>query len=543
MEEICMKNKNIIALSILIAFLASFAVTAEDETKKEQAITKEKVIVREGNSSQKNSSNSNNANKNSDAEKKQDDKKNIAKENDGGEEEERISLAGEATVPAAKRPKAPDKEKASAAEQKDEKDTVEKRKKTFKFGVSEEIISQINSLMENEDPRFSEELYDLFQQTKNIYVREKILEYFTKLEDPCVSDYAVTILNDPFDERHNTVVLCINYLKAVKCKEVLPALFTLLEQDEDEYFNDAILAVGELGGTQEAKYLTQLFKDDDTPENRKQPLMRALGKIGATETWDDLVEISKNDEENVYVRMYAAEAIGNMKKPESVEVLSELFESTDPNLRQYVIKGLKNYENDKNAQAVIIQGIRDDYWRVRIECIQAAGEMGLKDAVDSIVYRAENDSENAVKKECWQVIAKFNTKEGNDFLVNVLSDKKKGDATKMFAAEALLKEGKAGEKEVIDLARESLGDDRKKQLRYNIGKYLVKYVKPSFSAICTEYLASKDAATVATGLDMYKAGKFSSAESAVRAIADDKKAGTNQKLAKRILGIEDDKDK
>lgn len=450
-------------------------------------------------------------------------------------------VAGEARVPEKKRPRSPDSEKAKKAAEKDENaDVAEKTKKTLQFGVSEEIIELINSFIENDDPRYADALYDLFQETKNIAVREKIISYFTKIEDPCISDYAVTVVNDPFDEKKSTVTLCINYITAVKCKDALPALVALLEQDSDDYFNDSVLAVGELGGADEAVYLTELFQDDDTSTNRKQSLMRALGKIGATETWEELSEIAKNEDENSFVRMYAAEAIGNMKVPESVDVLAELFEGGDPNMRQYIIKGLKNFPGNKKAEAVIIQGIRDDHWRVRVEAIKTAGELKLKDAVPSITYRAENDKENAVKRECWPVIAALDTSEGNKFLIEMITDKKKGDATKISAAEALLKEGNAGENEIIALARETLTNDSKKQLRYNLGKSLAKYSKSSFSAICGEYLSSKDVTTVAIGLDMYKTGRYGSVQSAVQAIADDKKAGANQKLAKRILGIKDE---
>lgn len=460
---------------------------------------------------------------------------------DAVEAEEKPSLAGEAVVPPAARPRAPDAEKVSAAEQKDDspKD-IEKNKRTLEFGMSEEIISLINKFVENEDPRLANDVYDLFQETKSVAVRDKIVQYFTKLEDPCILDYAVAIVNEPFDEKQATVSGAIEYIKTVKYKDAIPPLIAMIEADNDDYFNDAVVAVGELGGSEEAVYLTDLFENDDTSTNRKQSLMRALGKIGATETWDKLVDIAQNKDENSFVRMYAAEALGNMKKNESVEVLVELFEDTDPNLRQYVMKGLINFSGNPEAEKTIIQGIRDDYFRVRIESIKAAGDMELKAAIPSLIFRAENDKEAVVKKECWPVIAKLNTQEGNDFLVGILTDKKKGDGTKTSAAEALLKAGNVGEAEILELVKKSLTDDKQKQLRYGIGKALVKNVKPSFADVCNEFLASKDVPTVAIGLDMYKAGRFSSVESAVRAIAENKKSGNNQKYAKRILGIEDD---
>ena len=50
-------------------------------------------------------------------------------------------------------------------------------------------------MIANDDPRFSNELYDLFYSTKSVQVREKLIEYFTKQKDPCIEDYAVEILD------------------------------------------------------------------------------------------------------------------------------------------------------------------------------------------------------------------------------------------------------------------------------------------------------------------------------------------------------------
>jgi HEAT repeat protein len=73
--------------------------------------------------------------------------------------------------------------------------------------------------------------------------------------------------------------------------------------------------------------------------------MKALGKIKAVETWDKLVETIQDEDENTYVRMYAAEAIGAMEKEESIEILLDLFEEDDPNIRTYAIKGLSYFNN------------------------------------------------------------------------------------------------------------------------------------------------------------------------------------------------------
>ena len=457
------------------------------------------------------------------------------------EVEVKASKGGISEIPASKRPKPIDKEKAEKAAEKDESDKdFENKSNTIKYGVPSEISTLIDELIKNDDPRFTEEIYDVFQVSKNSAIKQKVLNYFKKLEDPCLEDYAVEILNDPYDEKNDLVKACFQYIAAVKTKEAIPAVLSLIESENDSYFNDAIAAIGEIGGPSEAMFLVEYLERDDLSDAQRQTLMRTCGKMHAVQTWDKVVEVAEDEDENLYVRMYAAEALGLMEKKESVPVLTELFTENDPNLRQYVIKGLSHFPDVIEAKEVIVQGIRDEHWRVRQEAIKTAKEQKMSDAVPYLIYRAKNDSEKVIKEEAYTSLAAMNTNEANDFLVSQLGEKKVGDATKKKIVEVLLKEGNAGEKEILELAEECVKDDKRKDLRYAIGKELAKYQKASYEGICLKYLESKDSTTQSLGLDMYKMNKYNSAEATMRAIYADKKANSGVKnRIQKMLNIED----
>ena len=457
------------------------------------------------------------------------------------EEETKSSKGGLAEIPPAKRPKPIDKEKAEAAAAKDESDADEENnRKTIKYGIPSEIGTLLDDLIKNEDPRFTEDIYDLFQVTRSSSIKEKILKYFTKLEDPCLEDYAVEILNDPYDERNEVVKAVFQYISAVKTKEAVPAVITLIESENENYFTDAIATLGDIGGPSEAMFLAEYLDRDDLTDAQRQNLMRTCGKMHAIETWDKLVDILENDDENTFVRMYAAESLGLMQVNKSVPILVRAYDASDPNLRQYVIKGLSNFPDVIEAKAVILQGVRDEHWKVRQESIKSVEEMKMTEAVPYLIYRASNDSEKVIKDASFTSIAKLNTQEGNDFLIKQLEDKKIGDNTKAKVVEVLLKEGHAGEKEVLELAEKTLEDDKRKTLRYAIGKELVKYYKPSFENVCCKFLQSKDATTVGIGLDLYKNGRYSQAEAYVLNIANEKKSSANKTRAQKLMKIEDE---
>lgn len=446
-----------------------------------------------------------------------------------------------ADIPSSKRPKAIDEEKAKAAAAKDESpEDVEKNRNIIKYGMASEISDLLGDLIKNDDPRYTEEIYDLFQVTRNSAIKEKVLNYFTKVEDPCLEDFAVELLSDPYDERNEVILATFQYVAAVKTKEAIPELIKIIESENENFFNNAIIALGEVGGPDEAMFLAEYLDREDLSAAQRQALMRVCGKMHSVETWGRLVDILEDEDENSFVRMYAAESIGQMQLDKSIPVLERNFDVQDPNLRQYIIKGLSNFPESAEAKNVILQGIRDDHWKVRQESIKACESMKLTDAVPFLIHRAKNDSEKVIKDASFTAIGVLNTADGNKFLIEQLTDKKPADTTKAKVVEVLLKQGSAGDKEILELAKETLKDDRRKTLRYAIGKELAKYDRSNFADICVEYLSSNDTTTISLGLDMFKIGKYSSAEAAVRTIAEDKKANAgNRKRAQKMLGLEE----
>lgn len=435
------------------------------------------------------------------------------------------------------------------------KDYEKKCNDILKYGLEGQITELIDELTKNQDNRFVDGIYDLFQETKSVAVKEKILDYFTKLKDSCLASYAVEIINDPYDEKNSIVEKCFKYVSEADIKDANPGLVDLVDKEEDAYFTGALSALGETGGKEEALFLADYLDRDDLNVSQRQALMRVLGRIKAVETWQKISEIAKDENENTFVRMYAAEAIGAMEKPESEDILVELFESNDPNLRTYVIKGI-SYFNDKKSSDLIIQALRDSQYKVRLEAVSAVGKNRIDKAVPFLIFRCKDkDEQKQVQEKCYSVIADLNTSDGNDYLISVLKDKKIGDATKAKVSATLLEYNHAGTKEVIELARSALKSDIQKNLRYALGKEFAKYDRSEFADICAEYIASDDVATQGTGLDIWAKGRYSSVKATVEEIAKDaeeenlteekekpkgyqfgvKKKNANAKKAKRIL--------
>lgn len=453
-----------------------------------------------------------------------------------------FNLNGQSYNLQSKNPKPIDSEKAKLATKNDTKPEDEQKKRdTLKYGMASEIAELLDNLIKNDDPRFTNEIYSLFFETKNSSVKEKVFNYFANNEDPCLEYEAVYLLEDPYDEKNDVVKAAFNYVSKNKTKQAIEPIIKLIENENEEYFSDAITTLGEIGDQKEAVFIVEYLERDDLDIPKRQLLMRVCGKMHATETWGKLVDIIENDDENTFVRMYAAEAIGAMELEKSIPVLERNFDNSDPNFRQYIVKGLSYFPNNDVAQKVILQAIRDDHWKVRQEAIRTAKQNKLSASVPFIIHRVKNDAEKVIKQEAIIALGEINTKEGNEFLISQITDNKANEQNKTKSVEVLLKQGTNGEKEIITLAKKTVLDDKLKNQRYAIGKELAKYDRESFSEICIMYLSSKDTTTISLGLDMYKKGRYKNAEPYVKGIALDKKANKSCRTrAQNLLGIDED---
>ncbi len=413
----------------------------------------------------------------------------------------------------------------------DEESERQKRLDILEFGLESEISDLITALQKEKDDSLSVELTKIFYKTKNVTIREKIISFFTIMKNPALKEYAVEIIDDPYDIKVSTAVLLIKYAAACGFTETASGMAVLLESENEDYYDACLSSLGDVGGSDEAVFLASLL-DKDLSLGRRQTLMKSLGKIKAVETWDKLVEIAENEDENSYVRMYAAEAIGAMEIEDSVPVLARLFESNDSNLRTYVMKGLSYFPDDKDAQAVIIEGFRDNYYKVRLEAAAFAENNKFKEAMPNLLYRAKNDAETAVVYACYQAIGAICSKEGMEFLVSIVQDEKKNDTARAKAAVVILNTDDAPSVQaVLGVAEKTLEDTKKMSLRYAIGKELALHENPLFEEVCRKFLANKDASTIGIGMDIWAKNKYASLKPVVEGFLEDKNSGLKKKAA------------
>lgn len=225
---------------------------------------------------------------------------------------------------------------------------IEKRERTLVYGLESDVTSLIDTLIKEKDFTYTNQLFDIYVQSQNIVVREKIILYFMNAEDYALKELVLETLEDPWDEKKQVVKAMLQYVGKLKITEAGPLILDLVKTDDEAYFENAVIALGLVGGEEEALYLAEYFQNEAPSVIKKQALMKALVNMNEEAIWDFLVETMQNEDENTYVRMYASEALGNTKKPEAVDLLIDMFSNSDINIRVYAIKGLAHFNDEKN---------------------------------------------------------------------------------------------------------------------------------------------------------------------------------------------------
>ncbi len=414
------------------------------------------------------------------------------------------------------------------------KSLKEERLETLMFGLDGEVINLINTLIGEEDNSYTKELSELFETARNAALKDKIIAYFSHFGDPSLKEYALYLLEDPFDEKNSTVNAVIQYVGDLEIAEASSLLVDLIDYEEEAYFSAAITALGKIGGTEDALFLVE-YLENDLPIAQRQNVVRALASLEEVQTYDALVDMVENEDENSYVRMYAAEAIGKINPTESLDILTDLYNSTDPNLREYAIKGV-SANSSPEAEKLIAIALRDDHYKVRLQAIDSIKEKNITSAAPALLYRTKNDSESAIKIKGYDVMAYLNYSDGIDYMIDLLEDERVEDTVKAHVSSSLLKYNiSKGVDAVIILALKTVNDDKKKNLRYALGKEFAKHENAKFESVCSAYLASKDVATQGTGLDIYRRNPYLSLRGQVQSLTDGAVANSIKAKAKSIL--------
>ncbi len=433
-----------------------------------------------------------------------------------------------------------EKEEEKTAKDEELESEYEKRQNVILYGLEDDILELLGKLKEDEDERFDTDLATVFNETKIPKLKQKLFQYFAEKENPCLKDAAIKILESRYDYNKDTVSAAILYSRDLKIQETKKVFRDILEEEDTEYIEMAISALGKLGDSDDAVFLSEMFEANYYDDDKKslivqQSIAGALEELHAESTWDFLVEIASDSEENATIRGRMATALGKIGNEKAVPILCKLFEEKDPILRTAAIKGLASFKT-KEASKVLLQAFKDSYYKVRLQAIKSAKEEKRSDAIPYILYRAKKDPVNNVKYKAIEALSEFKDEKSDKWMIKSFKNSKTKQSIRLKIAYYMLKNNfEAIYPSVKEKTLAALSDDKKKRAASELGKILSKIKNPATEELAVAFLNHKDVFVKSIGLDMFKKNEYTALVPLIQKLTKDEKHSALSRRAKRLL--------
>ncbi len=401
--------------------------------------------------------------------------------------------------------------------------TLEKRRDVIRYGIESELLELVTALQNEKEDTLNPDLLALLAETRSPRLREALLRFFAAREWPGAVPAAVSLLDGRDQESAQSVNAALGYLSAVKAREGIPEAREIVESRETKYLSPAIRLLGRAGGAAETDLLLSLYESEDSSDSLRQDVILALGEIGAQAAVESLMKTLDDTAGKKGTRMFAAEALGKIKDARAVPALVRAANGEDPQVRGTSVAALGNFSGPE-ADAAIVQGLRDSVPAVRLAAVKASAARSLREAEPFIRFRARNDPDRKVKDEAIKALAAVGGRENLEFLRELLQDRKVDVPSRAGAFSALLERDADGSRADLEKALAAEAVSKDPSLLKALQRALVLGPDKAAAPLVEIYLLqSPDFGTRIAGIDWVRRNKVQSLRSAIAAMAESDK--------------------
>ncbi|MFP4267155.1 MAG: HEAT repeat domain-containing protein [Spirochaetaceae bacterium] len=330
-------------------------------------------------------------------------------------------------------------EKDDEEEEERQQSLREEREQTLTYGIDSQVLGLISSLEEEENTRYNDKLAEVFDSTPNNSIRKAIVDFYRTVEEDMLVDEVKGILSDEWVELDTKIAVSyIKYLKKHQDEEISDLFLEISESPTREVALEAIKA---LGGAERKEYVEELKTIYEQAETRprKAAAMDALGEIKSEESVPLFSRVALDEDEESGLRWKAVTALGNIGTDEALETILKAMGEQDARLREYAVEALSKFPESKEITRALIQAMRDDNWRVRVEGARSLGKLNSKEGVDILTFKAEHDPDTRnVRTAAVRALGEIDDDEAHEFLLELYKSSKTPAEIRGTAIEVLV---------------------------------------------------------------------------------------------------------
>lgn len=321
----------------------------------------------------------------------------------------------------------------------------EDRIRTLKYGIDDEVVETITVIQNQKDNSYNDILLEILEQTGNSKIKLQIFGFFQAEEDPSAEVYANNVLKmatEDYDLDEKVLTAAITYCGSLKLSSSAEYLYLLSENNNKNISASAIRNLGKTGDQSFAEKFLERLQDEDFEEDEeelRESIILLMGELKYAPSVLTLMDIAQDDGYSSVARRYSCDSLGKIGDEKAIPVLKELLNDTDSILRSYALSSLAYFEGNE-IEAILIQALRDSFWRIRVAAAKALSDKKSEASVDILIYKAEKDPEANVKKAAMESLAIIGGNKAISFLADYYENDKNSDAFRSTAITFLLRE-------------------------------------------------------------------------------------------------------
>ena len=414
-----------------------------------------------------------------------------------------------------------------------EDSTDERRRNTLRYGTETEIATLIQTLRSEKNSTFDNELILIAENSKNRNIVAGLFNFFGELEKKGLEDRAMRAIDDRDNEPVETILAAIDYLGRVNAVQATGTLQGLIRSGESRFLINAFRALGRSArghadvADEAAQFLLDHYNNRNPSNEEQQEIITALGETKSQAGVSFLSALIKDTEERVSLRIAALEAvlkIGDIEEEEALAAVIEAASSSDPNIRSQALASLAPFSGDA-AEAAILEGFRDSFFRSRIGAAQAAGQRKLESAIPFLRFRAENDEVVAVREAAIRGLGSIHSNESQDVLNALFSERNNSDTVRVLAAEMLVRND-ADTYSTRVVAEMDNARSRNQTALYNgFVRVLTTARSSSLESLARRFISAGSVIEKSLALDLILNNEFRHLADEVRVLLDERRSG------------------
>ena len=413
----------------------------------------------------------------------------------------------------------------------DIKSLTGERKDTLRFGIDSEVTAVINALKDEKDGSFTDPVSQLLETNLNPDILSASIDYFIAVDYGDAGDIIRSILENYQDETPAALQAALRYVSEFPGPDSAELILPLAQEDNVQLASAALSALGKCGDDSVADTLLDFLDDDDFNDDLKPSVIRALGQTGSSKAVDTLIDILEDVYEEKSWRWNACEALGLIGDSSALPAVRNALQDRDTYLRSYAVKALSGFDSSE-TEDILIQSLRDSFWRVRVSAAEALGSLKSLRAVDILVYKASKDPEPNVRKAAVKALGEVGSPEALGFLRDLYSKSTSPQDLRTISVEILIDKDLAASIPVINqVLAEEWEKDKSPVLGYTC-KFLSTAKSPQLGDLFSKMMNYNDVAVKIYGIRGAGANRLGGLREQIESLSGE---GNNPSIRKAAL--------